>query len=521
MKNKRGINLRISCLQLCKQLILFTIILLHNKVFAQVQHGAAWVSGIANEIAVTRFGLNAQITQYKTGPTPPSRGFQHGYSNICDTNGKLTLLCDGFNLLDSNLMPIQGGLQLAYTNLYSFWNGSAVPVDQFSIILPFTNGIYYMVNTVQTNACFDSSWTINQFPPDILLYHKVDMKMNNGSGMVYERKIMLDSGRFESSGMMACRHGNGKDWWLLKLSADSVSFYTYLITQDSIIKKGRQTFPHLPNQFLSNWTMYLAKGQLMFNEQGTKMALVTKPRRHLYTFDFNRCMGVVSNAQSHAPPLGGPDQNMKGVSFSPNGRFIYVAQSGRILQFDTQATDSSSAWYVVGGLDSVYANFPGYENIYPANDGKIYLGYEDGYATYRSTINKPNLKGVLCEWCPTCLKFDSIAPYIAVGNPPCMPNYGLAAVSPPCEPLAIHQFENLEMSELVVYPNPATDRLHLHWGAALTSQTKLEVRNIFGQVLFTRTLPKGASNYELDISNLPSACYLVKVANTVRRFAKE
>lgn len=484
-----------------KNILVFLIIyMLHLAVSAQIQHGAAWVSGSANEAAVTRFGANQQITQYKIGPTPSNKGFAWGHSNICDTNGKLILLCDGLNLLDSNLIAIDGGLKISYTNIYSFWGQTSPVADQFSIILPFNDGIYYVINNNQTDECFDSSWTINQFPPDILLYHKVDMKMNNGKGKVYERMVVLDTGRFESSGTMACRHGNGKDWWLLKLSADSVGFYTYLITQDSIIKKGRQTFPNLPNQFLSSWTSFLWNGQLMFNEQGTKMALVTKPRRHLYTFDFNRCMGVVSHAQSHAPPLGGPDQNMKGASFSPNGRFIYVAQSGRILQFDTQATDSNSAWYVVGGLDSVYANFPGYENIYPANDGKIYLGYEDGYANWRSVINKPNLKGVLCEWCPTCLKFDSIAPNATICNPPCMPNYALGAVSPPCEPVAISQYLVVPMSQLEVFPNPSHSIFHIKNRKGKTKQ----LMNLIGDILLT------TQQDEIEISRLASGIYLIR-----------
>jgi hypothetical protein len=259
-------------------------------------------------------------------------------------------------------------------------------------------------------------------------------------------------------------------------------------------------------------------GQTVFNTQGTQMASCKRQEGNFFRLlDFDRCTGTLSNARRINYPY---NFGIVGLSFSPNGRFIYVTDAIRVHQYDTYAPDSASAWYEVAFRDTIGSHFKSWNNTYLGPDGKVYIGVFMGGAKQMSVINKPNLKGALCEWCPRCLRFDSLL-VVNVTQPPCMPNYALGAVSPPCEPVAIHQFENLAMSELVVYPNPATDRLHLRWDAALTNQTKLEVRNIFGQVLFTRTLPKGASNYELDISNLPSACYLVKVANTVRRFAKE
>lgn len=508
-----------------KKVVLICFFFLNVTTFlhAQSKRNAIWINGATGwGNWATQFKTNNTIIQYKFGIINQLRNYEASHSNICDSNGRIVLVSDGYNILDSNNNIMDGGLKLAYPAFYLYNNKSSY--SQASLFLPMENNIYYFINLNVTDTCLSTWSTPDRLDPDRLLYHKVDMNMNGGAGKVYERMQILDStGSFEASAMMACRHANGKDWWLIKQGADTVYFHTYLITQDSVVIMPKQYFPNLP--FEPNASGLIEDGQITFNHSGTKMAFVSRQKPSLYLFDFDRCTGKLSNAQAHLAPVGpAQDFNMRGVCFSRYDRFVYVAKVAYILQFDTYAPDSASAWYQVAEKDTLGAPFIGYNNLYIANNNRIYIGRDIPNGNTMSVINNPDGKGALCSWCPNCLRFDSVAFYangIGVSQPPCMADYGLGAVSVPCEPLPIHQFENLAMSELVVYPNPATDRLHLLWDAALKSQTKLEVRNLFGQVLLTRTLPKGASNYELDISNLPSACYLVKVGNTVRRFAKE
>jgi hypothetical protein len=500
-----------------KQAIVFCLLfIIGSNAYGQANHGKVWVNGQVYS-ATTKFTSTNSILQANV-PNALDYGFAIGHSNICDSNGNLILLSNGGHIFDPNMNFIDGGQNLSYpASLAGDLNNYTCNVSQFSMFLPLGDNKYYYINGAVTDTIWNSWFFIPEFwiPMDRLLFSTIDMAANGGAGKVVKRMHVADSNnRFDTgSGMMACRHGNGKDWWLVKPGSDSSTFYTYKITSDSIYPAVKQVFSGAGDSIVMS-----EGGQTVFNTQGTQMASCKRQEGNFFRLlDFDRCTGTLSNARRINYPY---NFGIVGLSFSPNGRFIYVTDAIRVHQFDTYAPDSASAWYEVAFRDTIGSHFKSWNNTYLGSDGKVYIGVFMGGAKQMSVINKPNLKGALCEWCPRCLRFDSLL-VVNVTQPPCMPNYALGAVSPPCEPVAIHQFENLAMSELVVYPNPATDRLHLRWDAALTNQTKLEVRNIFGQVLFTRTLPKGASNYELDISNLPSACYLVKVANTVRRFAKE
>ncbi|MBK6818879.1 MAG: hypothetical protein IPG85_04405 [Bacteroidetes bacterium] len=42
--------------------------------------------------------------------------------------------------------------------------------------------------------------------------------------------------------MMACRHANGKDWWLLETSGDSNTVYKFLFQTRLSLDKGYQQF---------------------------------------------------------------------------------------------------------------------------------------------------------------------------------------------------------------------------------------------------------------------------------------
>jgi len=99
--------------------------------------------------------------------------------------------------------------------------------------------------------------------------HKVDMKANNDSGKVVEKKIIIsDTNLFARVGMTACRHANGKDWWLVKQGADSNIIYTFFIGKDSIAGPFAQGFT------TPKYNNYDRSGQLVFNQEATKIANV-------------------------------------------------------------------------------------------------------------------------------------------------------------------------------------------------------------------------------------------------------
>ena len=71
--------------------------------------------------------------------------FANGNSCISDSNGKLLLLCNGFQLYDSTGTHLLNGDSLVPEKIYDRYNGFSI-LTQSSIIIPFSQGIYYCVS---------------------------------------------------------------------------------------------------------------------------------------------------------------------------------------------------------------------------------------------------------------------------------------------------------------------------------------------------------------------------------------
>ncbi|MBK8686439.1 MAG: hypothetical protein IPN26_16470 [Bacteroidetes bacterium] len=191
------------------------------------------------------------------------------------------------------------------------------------------------------------------------------MKANNGAGKVIERMKPIVQGEYLSkTQMMACKHANGQDWWLLKMMHDSVSVYTFLITKDSVYNFGKQSFPY-PRKTGVNNGYWEIMGQIQLSPDGKNLRLlVIICTMSCFWLIFDRCTGKLSNMQKKNIPIlptnfpasaNEPDDKYStGLSFSPNGRFIYTVNYTNIQQYDTWDPDSSTAWFHVANMDTVY-----------------------------------------------------------------------------------------------------------------------------------------------------------------------
>jgi hypothetical protein len=364
-------------------------------------------------------------------------------------------------------------------------------------------------------ASQNTSWF---FPPDYLLFSDVDMNANGGTSKVVRKRQVIDKGRFAFNGMQACRHANGHDWWLLKPCFDSMAFYTYLLTDIGVTIKGLQSFSGFPRIYITS------EAQVMFNNKGNKMMSVIKgvPEcNYLFLFDFNRCTGVLSNEKviQHpyytVPEFGGSvlDSSMSGGCFSPNDSFIYISKGAGILQYDLHPKNQDTAWVKIAGFDTTLNAFASYGNIFPGPDGKIYISNWDFTSGQMSVINKPNKKGLAAEFCPRCLRFDTILPYyVSIGGPPNMPNYAMGADSSSCWPLSNVQLA-ISNEQLKVYPNPSYSNVIID--VSDLSNNSLSVTNAAGQVVYNQK-PKTVKT-TIDVSQWASGVYFVRYGSKVKR----
>lgn len=468
---------------------------------AQGLYGHNWVTGRGNT-----YNYNFDSQQLSVFDTNYNFYFGPGSSCISDTNGNLKISCDGYDLLDTAGNIIENGDTLVPTLFYIHQQGWSV-YSQSSIILPFANNIYYVITPAASDLEVTTYWNnpnLGRSLFDILLYHKVDMKLNGGAGKVVKKAIpLLENVMLSKTQMMACRHSNGVDWWLLKQAHDTNMVYRFLVTNDSVYNFGTQGFaePH--------FTKFDMAGQSMFNQQGTKFATVCIGVNELFIADFDRCTGqldfpkVINIANHQYHPLDTTqDTQPAGLCFSPNSQFLYIVKGANLFQYEINETDSSLAWYHIANLDTTWAQFQHWSTAYLGPDNRIYIGNWNGLGKAMSVIDNPDVKGAGCGFCPKCFQF----PKIGAGNPPCMPNYELGASSQPCWPLSNSEIGKPE-NDLDVYPNPTSAVINIK----TESKENRELYNSLGQLLQSTRLN------QIYVGKYESGIYYLKVGTHIHK----
>jgi hypothetical protein len=483
-------------------LLLFTFFILINEDgISQAKHGKVWVSGAGISYKV-KFEPTGIVNTYLD--TFYSPFFNKGNSNICDTNGNLILCSDGYNIYDSNANYIDGGDTLVPKFLYIDNNGFSI-LSQSSIFLPMANNKYYFVTPTFTDSqYYQCHYNGGSCFFDLLLYSVIDMNANGGAGKVVKRmQVLMDSAVLSKTQMMACRHSNGKDWWLLKQGGSTNIVYKFLCTQDSIYDYGTQVF-NTPA-----WGVWDIKGQSVFRKDGSQYATTVQGNStgEVFIADFERCYGILTNPKVIIAPQGSQhnpfDTTIKerlpvGLAYSPNGQLLYVITMSNIYQYDLQ----DNTWYHVAGLDTSYQKFQDYNASYLGPDDKLYIGNFAGLSKQMSVINNPDIKGAGCNFCPRCFRVDSVFFYGAITTPPCMPNYGLGAQV--CWPLA-NEEQILENEELVVFPNPTNLQLNIRYRNS--NDSRLQIINMLGVLVKDIQLSRELQLVSVLINDLSPGVY--------------
>ncbi|MBK6819930.1 MAG: hypothetical protein IPG85_10235 [Bacteroidetes bacterium] len=152
--------------------------------------------------------------------------------------------------------------------------------------------------------------------------------------------------------MMACRHANGYDWWLVKQGIDTNKVFTFLVTKDTIELKHIQIFA------APKFGFYDLRGQACFSSDGSKYAFATGGEKsngaQLYIADFDRCSGLLSNPKTYNVPIeitnypyfdnmGRKDSLIYGVCFLPMIVF-YILQSP-LMFINLNTTTPTVVWH--------------------------------------------------------------------------------------------------------------------------------------------------------------------------------
>ncbi len=505
--------------------LLLPLLLIHTAIISQ-NHDYYWPMGYDSFQNDTTYGRT--VIDFREDPPSVYRedrelNISSTMASFCDSAGNILFYTNGIQMIGSNHERIENGdsLNTGYYASLDYHSGYKVNHSEFFLPKP---------GNEDTLLLFHESTEIHPvygIAKTILHHTKIDLKANGGLGKItLKNNPLITDGTFGT--ITAVKHANGRGWWIFN-SINSANKYNRLLFTNNGVEAIEEI------TFGDDIPFTTALGVLVFSPDGNKFARY-EVKHGVSVFDFDRCQGTFHNPVFI--PL--PETNLGGgLAISPNSRFLYIASTGWILQFDLWADNIEASVETVAVYD-------GYQSPFSTNfflmqlgpDGRIYINSTNGVNVLH-TIQYPDKKGLACE-----VRQHSVQlPTYNAWTMPHFPNYRLGPLDgSPCDtlgldniPTAKYRYEQpaplgdtldylqVEFTDLSYY-EPAT--WHWDFGDNTTSQDTspvhvfmqsgtyevcLTVSNVNGEHTFCRILELGTvSSLEeaqaVDITIFPNPC---------------
>ena len=418
-----------------------------------------------------------------------------GCASISDRNtGQLLFYTDGDSVWDKNNNRMPNGIGLI--------NGIQGTTTQAATIVPKpdSSNIYYLITA-------DAIYQPNRG----VFYSVVDMNLNGGLGDVTIKNVLLTPPPTTEK-VVATRHCNGVDYWVLTHTYNSNKFNAYLISASGIDTTAIVSNIGTVEQSVGS-SDYEGQGYLKASPNGKKLAVCFysyTPNPIVELYDFDNATGQVSNPITIPMNISvgsGAYYYAYGCSFSPDNTKIYVTTSGEflntnnILQYDLSSGVAST---IISSVVTIASTTP--VELYALQigpDGKIYVNY-DAYAGADSlgVINSPNNLGAACNFQSKCLTFNGGA-VIREG----FPNFIDAGIATTytCGTSSIKQFANTN-EQITIYPNPTNGSFVIEPSNA--TKLTMQVYDINGKQVLSQTI-NGKTT--IDASSLNEGVYNISL----------
>ncbi|MBK9107080.1 MAG: T9SS type A sorting domain-containing protein [Saprospiraceae bacterium] len=330
-------------------------------------------------------------------------------ANICDINGNYLFACNGGYVEGPNDSLMLNGDDLGNDIKYP---ELGVVGSQNTLILPDleNSNSYFLFNKI--------FYYFENYGLSIksLEHSIVDMKRNKNNGELISRRNLTLSDTLDSASLIATKHANGKDWWIIISEDTKVGYYIFFLS-------GRVVKLH--NYF--NFKIKKSRGesgQTFFSQCGNYIATAAGDgllnRYNLFFMKFNRCSGEIEYFQKKFVPF----QKIiwdAGCAFSPDSKYLYYATLDTLYQFPIVGDslgDREIAGIYDGFREDIGGNFMNSTEFGPmqfAPDGKIYFQEIGLQSRSMHVIHNPNEDHENCNF----KQHDIYSPTIKM----CLPNF--------------------------------------------------------------------------------------------------
>ncbi|MBS1765484.1 MAG: T9SS type A sorting domain-containing protein [Bacteroidetes bacterium] len=503
---------------------LLILFLAGNKVIAQ-GYNHNWLLGydvalFDTNVTSTKAWLQFDANNVTVTPANFKMPFWAAQGNISDANGNLLMVSNGCWIADATMDTMQNGGGLNPGQFTDDWcdNVTGIPYFHSNIIVPFPGDSLRYVLFHQTG-----NYNVNNSKATEVYYTVIDMNLNGGlGGVAAGQKNLIAVNDTLIPGMAACKHANGRDWWIIAFEDSTSNIYKILLTPSGIASVTKQTL-NVPLH-------YYNMGQANFSPDGKKFAYHYRdfyngglPVTHqIRLFDFDRCNGNFSNGQM----ITYLDSTFSGngLAFSSNSNYLYFTTFIKVFQMNTDTSNIQASLQLVAENDTFYSPYPPFLTnfwmMYLAANGKMYICSGNGVIDMHY-INYPDSAGIACDVQQHALHLPC---YYVRGNV-YHPNYylGCDTTQTTC-PCLITNMNELSPPDFRfrVYPNPVINNI-LNIGYLLPQNKSgvFEIYDVTGKVVFKYTLPPWSNEQSFGLPTLANGVYNCVVTSDGKRVSKK
>lgn len=306
-------------------------------------------------------------------------GIGEGHSSICNKQGDLLFYSDNDYIYNRNHQIMTGCPR--------FSNPSSVMCA--IVPQPGSDSLYYFFTPDQ--------FPTTTGPPYKLRYVQIDMSQDNGLGAVVTPvQVLIDS---SSEQVLAVRHCNGRDWWIICQNAVTEVFFSFLLDTGGIQfnKKVASISGNIHN--ISN--EQYKTGELAISNSGEYLIECTlglPSQVELHQFDPST--GIISNGYDLFDTITTAKNRKEliGTTFSSDDSKVYLTLADTfdaIFQVDLQDPDS---FVVRKRLNRVIQQLGfGVGGPVLGRDDRIYITTFRKFFKTLHVIHQPNEYGQACE----------------------------------------------------------------------------------------------------------------------------
>ena len=436
--------------------------------------------------------------------------FMYTQGNISDENGNILMSSNGYFVANStgDTMLYGSGLNPNQCT-YDYGHEWGMPIAYGNMFLPMPDDSNKYILFHETCDYNSPTAIDNNF-----YYSVVDITLDNGLGAVISKNNIAHTDMF-GWGMTACKHGNGRDWWIITISDDGSLIHEFLLTPNGVNYVGVK---NLQLQTGLGWA-----GQPVFSPDGKKFAFrdgyVQGTYWNLYIniMRFDRCSGdfVLDTVINYSDSTIG-----YGTMFSPDSRYLYFSTSEHIYQVDTDTPNIGATLQTVATNDIFPSTVPpfytNFHLMYLAANGKIYISSTSS-VKHLHEINYPDSAGMACDVQLHNIFTDCY--FIGVPN---HPNYYLGReIGSSCDTLTSVSYLEQHDFKFRVYPNPVRNGI-LNVGYLLpqNKQGLFEIYDVTGKVVFRYTLPPWSNVQSFKLPKLSNGVYNAVIISGDKRVSK-